>query len=61
MKYLHSHEDTFTALRSWAGEKEMVTVRHFFWYAGTDMQKSELGLLQTLLYNVPWQSPASTP
>ena len=61
MKYLHNHEDTLTALRSWAGQKQLVAAGHFFWYAGTDMQKSQQGLLQTLLYNVLRQNPALVP
>ena len=46
MKHLHSHEDTLTALRSWVGEKELVSAGHFFWYAGTDIQESQLGLFR---------------
>ncbi len=61
MKYLHNHKETATALRSWAGNKNLVTAGHFFWYAGTDMQKSQQGLLQTLLFNVLRQSPALVP
>ena len=61
MKYLHNHKNTLTALRSWAGERKLVTAGHFFWYAGTDMQKSQQGLLQTLLYNVLRQDPALVP
>lgn len=61
MKYLHNHENALTALRIWAGKKQLVTAGHFFWYAGTDMQKSQQGLLQTLLYNVLRQSPALVP
>ena len=61
MKYLYNHDNTLTALRIWAGKKQLVTAGHFFWYAGTNMQKSQQGLLQTLLYNVLRQNPALVP
>lgn len=58
MKFLHSHEQTLTALRSWAGDKDLVTASFFFWSLGTDMQKSQQGLLQTLLFHVLRQCPS---
>lgn len=58
MKYLHRHENTLAALRTWAGGKQLVTASYFFWYAGADMQKSQQGLLQTLLYDILRQFPA---
>ena len=61
MKYFYNHENTLIALRSWAGKKQLVTAGFFFWYAGTDMQKPQQGLLQTLLYNVLRQNPALVP
>ena len=61
MKYFYNHEHTLTTLRIWAGKKQLVTAGFFFWYAGTDMQKSQQGLLQTLLYNVLRQNPALVP
>lgn len=33
-------------------EPELLVASHFFWYAGTEMQKSHKGLLQTLLFHV---------
>ena len=52
MKYFYNHRKTLTALRAWAGEKQLYTAHFFFWHAGTNMQKSQQGLLQTLLYHV---------
>ncbi|KAL8664663.1 MAG: hypothetical protein Q9168_007862 [Polycauliona sp. 1 TL-2023] len=57
MKFLHNHEKTLAALRSWAGEKKLVTANFFFWNLGTDLQKSQQGLLQTLLYHILRQCP----
>lgn len=49
MKHLYRHEDSLAALRTCAGGKQLVTASYFFWYAGAEMQKSQQGLLQTLL------------
>ena len=61
MKYLYQHEKTLTALETWAGEKKLVTARFFFWHAGTEMQKSQKGLLQTLLFHILRECPQMVP
>ncbi|KAM0794000.1 hypothetical protein BDR22DRAFT_49856 [Usnea florida] len=58
MKFLVNDERTQQALKTWAGGKRLIVASYFFWNAGTDMQKSQLGLLQTLLYTVLQQCPA---
>ena len=57
MKFLTNDERTRQALEVWAGTKRLVIASYFFWNAGTEMQKSQLGLLQTLLYTVLQQCP----
>ena len=57
MKFLVSDARTRNALHTWAGQKRLIVASYFFWNAGTDMQKSQLGLLQTLLYTVLQQCP----
>ncbi|KAL8794285.1 MAG: hypothetical protein Q9195_003111 [Heterodermia aff. obscurata] len=57
MKYLYQHEKTLTALKTWAGAKKLVTARFYFWHAGTEMQKSQKGLLQTLLFHILKECP----
>ena len=57
MKYLYQHEETLAALKTWAGEKQLVTASFFFWHAGTEMQKSQQGLLQTLLFHILKECP----
>ena len=52
MKFLVNDARTRKALNMWAGKKQLIVASYFFWNAGTDMQKSQLGLLQTLLYTV---------
>ncbi|MCJ1453992.1 hypothetical protein MMC28_004342 [Mycoblastus sanguinarius] len=61
MKYFHRHEKTLAALETWAGEKQLVTSSFFFWHAGTEIQKSQQGLLQTLLYYVLRRCPQLAP
>jgi hypothetical protein len=57
LRYLSGHPKTSAALRSWAGTYQLVVGRHFFWNAGSSMQKSQAGLLQTLLYQVLKKCP----
>lgn len=52
MKYLYEHDTTKALLRSWAGKNKLVTANFFFWALGTRMQKSQLGLLQSLLFQL---------
>lgn len=52
MKYVCGHGTTLEALRFWAGSRRLVTASYYFWNAGLPMQKSQLGLLQSLLYQV---------
>ncbi|EIT74457.1 hypothetical protein AO1008_03970 [Aspergillus oryzae 100-8] len=57
MKYLLAHPQTQENLKLWAGSAKLVIASHFFWGAGTDMQKSKQGLLQSLLYSMFSHSP----
>src|SRR5438034_11793152 len=52
MKYLYGHGRTEKLLRTWARPSELVKASHFFWNAGTEMQKSQVGLLQSLLFEI---------
>ena len=58
MKFLQNHEKTLSALKAWSGSKQILTTSFFFWRAGTEMQKSQHGLLKTLLFHVLRQCPA---
>ncbi len=61
MKYLYNHSKTRAALRKWATGKDLVVAGFFFWSAGTSMQKSQEGLLQSLLMCILKQRPALIP
>ncbi|KUI72077.1 hypothetical protein VM1G_07677 [Cytospora mali] len=52
MKYLSRHEKTRTHLRRWSGDKELVVGFFFFWKPGSDPQKSQRGLVRSLLYSI---------
>ncbi|MCJ1250573.1 hypothetical protein MMC30_007801 [Trapelia coarctata] len=61
MKYLCTHRLTKQALRAWADRDNLVIASHFFWAAGNAMQKSQEGLLQSLLYEILRQCPEMIP
>lgn len=57
MKHLSRHPQTMELLRVWAGDNELILAHHYFWIAGTSLQKSRIGLLRTLLVHTLQQSP----
>lgn len=52
MKYIWRDERTRTHLSTWAGDKELVRAAFFFYERGTSLQKSRMGLIQSLLYQI---------
>lgn len=64
MKYLSSHETTMTALRAWATTQShslLVTGSFYFWNSGSEMQKSQRGLFQSLLLTIFQKCPHLMP
>ena len=63
MNFLCDHERVYEALTVLAGQKVLATASFFFWNPGTDLQKSQEGLLQSLplLHNILRQSPDMIP
>ncbi|KAF2793356.1 hypothetical protein K505DRAFT_337878 [Melanomma pulvis-pyrius CBS 109.77] len=61
MKFLVSHPETLRALNKWAGRKKLINAKFFFWNAGNAMQKSQEGLLRSLLFEVLRQDPTIIP
>ncbi|KAL1850954.1 hypothetical protein Daus18300_012745 [Diaporthe australafricana] len=57
MKHVADHPSTQTALSKWSQPKRTLVASHYFWSAGTPMQQSQQGLLQTLLYDIFRQLP----
>jgi hypothetical protein len=62
MKYISRHSQTKELLADWAGSADKLAVAaHFFWIAGTPIQKSWQGLLQSLLFGVLHKHPSVVP
>jgi hypothetical protein len=61
MKFLCNHPKTRSYLKTWAGGKTLVTAHFFFWNAGTSLQKSQEGLLRTLLFEILRKCPNFIP
>jgi hypothetical protein len=52
MSYITSEPRTEKALTVWAEPSELIMASFFFWNPGTVLQKSYLGLLRSLLYQI---------
>lgn len=61
MKYIVNHPETTLALKSWSKASNLTIAKFFFWNAGTAMQKSLLGLLQSLLFEILSRRPEWIP
>lgn len=58
MKFLCGYHQTSEKLKIWAQGKEMICASYFFWSAGNNkLQKSQVGLLRSLLYQILRQRP----
>lgn len=58
MKFVAAHETTQRFLKEWAGDKKLVIANFFFWSASKHRsQKSQKGLLRTILYQILRQCP----
>lgn len=52
MKFLANSPQTRAALADWGGVRKVVVASHYFWWSGTALQKSQEGLLRSLLYDI---------
>lgn len=52
MNMIDQDERTLAALETWAGARQLVRPTFFFWNSGTEMQKTSIGLLRSLLYQM---------
>ncbi|KAM0710385.1 hypothetical protein Q7P35_002747 [Cladosporium inversicolor] len=52
MKLITEHRETQEALSVWAGDTVLVCPSFYFWYGGTQMQRSQLGMLRSLLHEL---------
>ena len=57
MKYLVDGTNTLGILQNWAYPHKIIVASFFFWVAGTPLQKSQEGLLRSLLYEILRKCP----
>ena len=61
MKFICQHGRKEKALEAWAAPKKLVTAKYFFWNSGEKLQKSQEGLLRSLLHEILKQCPELIP
>ncbi|KAI0851727.1 hypothetical protein F5Y00DRAFT_274615 [Daldinia vernicosa] len=61
MKYLCQSEITLKHLKAWAGEKNLILAKAFFWRLGDDEQKNLAGLTACLLHQILKAAPGLIP
>ena len=61
VNYIANEPCTQRLLQSWAGDTRLIIAKYFFWNAGAPMQKSQQGLLQSLLREIYGQCPELVP
>ncbi len=57
MRYICDNPRTRKHLLAWSGDEKLVTADFYFWNIGNRLQKSQLGLLRSLIYQVLEQVP----
>jgi hypothetical protein len=57
MKFLVNHPLTEQHLKNWAAGKTTIMAKYFFWNAGNELQKSQKGLLRSLLFAILRKCP----
>lgn len=57
MKFISGHKTTKSLATAWASPKPLLLASHFFWFGGTKLQKSQGGLLRTLLFQILSNAP----
>lgn len=57
MKFISGHPKTDVALMKWANGRRLFVASYYFWNPGTEMQRSQKGLLQSILHDILHQVP----
>lgn len=52
MKFISNHAMTHSMLKTWAAPLEVHSLEFYFWYAGSELQKSHEGLLRGTLHSI---------
>lgn len=58
MKYIYNDERTSQILAQWSGSMPVLVATFFFWNSGTQEQRSQIGLLRSLLFQILHHRPA---
>ncbi|CAD6570296.1 MAG: hypothetical protein ASARMPRED_003641 [Alectoria sarmentosa] len=58
MKYIYNDNRTSQILSQWSGSMPVLVATFFFWNSGTQEQRSQVGLLRSLLFQVLHHRPA---
>ncbi|KAH7006952.1 hypothetical protein EDB80DRAFT_880472 [Ilyonectria destructans] len=61
MRFLTDYPNTTEFLKEWAGKKDLIVAKHYFWNPGTAIQKSQEGLFRSLLLQILYQRPQLIP
>jgi len=57
MNYLEADSRTGSYLKRWAGTSQLIVGSFYFWYAGNELQKSQTGLIRSILLSVLSNKP----
>jgi hypothetical protein len=58
MKFLYNNDRTRKYLQVWAGDRRLIIAKFYFWTAGSTLQKSQEGLLRSILFEILRQCPS---
>ena len=61
MKYISEDPRTTRSLEKWASPSKLYTASYFFWNQGYELQKNQVGLFQSLLYQILKSAPDLIP
>jgi hypothetical protein len=61
IKFIVGQRRTRKLLEMWSGEKRLCIAHHYFWCSGTSLQKSQYGLLRSILLQLFQQCPELLP
>lgn len=61
MKFVDNHATTVSKLQKWAAGFTLVKAGHYFWVNGSSLQKSQIGLLRALCFEILRQCPDLLP
>lgn len=61
MKFICESGETEMLLKEWAASQELLIVKHFFWISGSELQRSEEGLLRSLMFQILRRWPEMIP